>query len=236
MSLSFVRRLSTASVAILAVLGASGDALSAQGTDASIRGLVADSAGAAVAGAIVELRNTTTGFVSVVRSSDRGRYVATQLPLGGPYRITARAVGFRTGARDGITLNIGSVVTADFRLVVGTVQLTEVTVSAEPARVVERNGAVTRIGEQQVKELPNQNRRFQDLTKLSPLAGSGTSLGGARPMSTDVRIDGVGAQMNNTGQTFAGPLTMTMEAIREFEIATNEYDVTKGRQGGGLIN
>jgi hypothetical protein len=42
--------------------------------------------------------------------------------------------------------------------------------------------------------------------------------------------------MNNTGQTFAGPLTMTMEAIREFEIATNEYDVTKGRQGGGLIN
>jgi hypothetical protein len=95
---------------------------------------------------------------------------------------------------------------------------------------------VTRIGEQQVPELPNQNRRFQDLTKLSPLAGSGTSLGGARPMSTDVRIDGVGAQMNNTGQTFAGPLTMTMEAIREFEIATNEYDVTKGRQGGGLIN
>ena len=55
-------------------------------------------------------------------------------------------------------------------------------------------------------------------------------------MSTDVRIDGVGAQMNNTGQTFAGPLTMTVEAIREFEIVTNEYDVSKGRQGGGLIN
>ncbi|WP_396216903.1 carboxypeptidase regulatory-like domain-containing protein, partial [Gemmatimonas sp.] len=142
----------------------------------------------------------------------------------------------RTGAREGITLNIGSVATADFRLVPGTVQLSEIAVTAEPARVVERNGAVTRIGEQQVRELPNQNRRFQDLTKLSPLAGSGTSLGGARPMSTDVRIDGVGAQMNNTGQTFAGPLTMTMEAIREFEIATNEYDVTKGRQGGGLIN
>lgn len=208
----------------------------AQGTDASIRGLVADSAGAAVAGAIVEIRNTATGFLSIVRSSERGRFVATQLPLGGPYRVVARAVGFRTGAREGITLNIGSVATADFRLVPGTVQLSEIAVTAEPARVVERNGAVTRIGEQQVRELPNQNRRFQDLTKLSPLAGSGTSLGGARPMSTDVRIDGVGAQMNNTGQTFAGPLTMTMEAIREFEIATNEYDVTKGRQGGGLIN
>jgi len=208
----------------------------AQGTDASIRGTITDSGGVAVAGAIVEIRNTATGFLSVARSSDRGRFVATQLPLGGPYRVVARAVGFRSGAREGITLNIGSVVTADFRLVPGTVQLSEIAVTAEPARVVERNGAVTRIGEQQVRELPNQNRRFQDLTKLSPLAGSGTSLGGARPMSTDVRIDGVGAQMNNTGQTFAGPLTMTMEAIREFEIATNEYDVTKGRQGGGLIN
>lgn len=236
MSFLNVRRIVLAACASLPVLSVLPSLLFAQGTDASIRGVVTDSAGTAIGGAIVELRNTTTGFVSQVRAGDRGRYVVTQLPLGGPYRVTARAVGFRTGAREGITLNIGSVVTADFRLVPGTVQLSEVTVSAEPARVVERNGAVTRIGEQQVKELPNQNRRFQDLTKLSPLAGSGTSLGGARPMSTDVRIDGVGAQMNNTGQTFAGPLTMTMEAIREFEIATNEYDVTKGRQGGGLIN
>lgn len=236
MPFSLLGRVAYASRALCAALLSTSAVLSAQGTDASIRGVVADSAGAAVPSALVEIRNTTTGFVSVVRSSERGRYVATQLPLGGPYRVTARAVGFRTGGREGITLNIGSVVTVDFRLTPGNVQLTEVVVSAEPARVVERNGAVTRIGEQQVKELPNQNRRFQDLIKLSPLAGSGTSLGGARPMSTDVRIDGVGAQMNNTGQTFAGPLTMTMEAIREFEIATNEYDVTKGRQGGGLIN
>jgi len=210
--------------------------LRAQGTDASIRGQLSDSSGAPVANATVEIRNLTSGFLSQARSSDRGRYSATQLPLGGPYRIIVRAVGYRAASRDGVTLNIGSVVSVDFRLMASTVQLQEVTVSAEPTRVIERNGAVTRIGEQQVKELPNQNRRFQDLTKLSPLAGNGTSLGGARPMSTDVRIDGVGAQMNNTGQTFAGPLTMTVEAIREFEIVTNEYDVSKGRQGGGLIN
>ncbi len=208
----------------------------AQGTDASIRGGVADSNGNAIGGAMVEIRNLASGFSAQLRTSDRGRFTATQLPLGGPYRVTVRAVGFRTTARDGIVLNIGSVASVDFRLVTSTVQLQEITVSAEPTRVIERNGAVTRIGEQQIKELPNQNRRFQDLTKLSPLAGSGTSLGGARPMSTDVRIDGVGAQMNNTGQTFSGPVTMTVEAIREFEIVTNEYDVTKGRQGGGLIN
>ncbi|MHB8839888.1 MAG: outer membrane beta-barrel protein, partial [Gemmatimonadaceae bacterium] len=130
----------------------------------------------------------------------------------------------------------GSTATADFRVRRSRVNLQAVTVTTEAARVIERNGAVTRIDGARIEQLPNQNRRFQDLAKLSPLAGSGTSLGGARPMSTDVRIDGVGAQMNNTGQTFAGPLTMTVEAIREFEIITNEYDVSKGRQGGGLIN
>ena len=210
--------------------------VSAQGTDASLRGQVADSTGAAITGAMIEVRNLASGFSAQVRTSDRGRYAATQLPLGGPYRITVRAVGFRPTTRDGITLNIGSIVTTNFRMLPATALLQEVTVSGEAARVIERNGAVTRINEQQVRELPNQNRRFQDLTKLSPLSGSGVSLGGARPMSTDIRIDGVGAQMNNSGQTFSGPLTMTVEAIREFEIVTNEYDVSKGRQGGGLIN
>lgn len=210
--------------------------LAAQGTDATIRGIVTDSAGVPIAGASVEVRNTSSSFVARLTTSAQGRYIASQLPLGGPYRVTARALGFRAAAREGITLNLGSVATADFRLDRGTVQLQTVTVSGDPTRVIERNGAATRIDGAQVEQLPNQNRRFQDLTKLSPLAGSGVSLGGARPMSTDIRIDGVGAQMNNTGQTFSGPLTMTVEAIREFEIATNEYDVSKGRQGGGLIN
>jgi hypothetical protein len=221
-----------AAVALLVVA----PTLSAQGTDASIRGSVTDSTGKPISGAAIEVRNAASGFLTQLATSAQGRYIASQLPLGGPYRVTVRALGFKPVARDGITLNIGSTVRADFRLQASQVQLQEVTVAAEPARVIERNGAVTRIGEAQVRQLPNQDRRFQDLTKLSPLAGNGTSLAGARAMSTDVRIDGVGAQMNNTGQTFAGPLTMTVEAIREFEIVTNEYDVSKGRQGGGLIN
>ena len=233
MSPSLVRRvplLAAIATVLLSVPAA------AQGTDAAIRGIVTDSSGAPVTGASIEVRNISSSFVAQLTTSAQGRYVAAQLPLGGPYRVTARALGYRAVAREGLTLNIGSTATVDFRMAHSPVQLQIVAVTSEPARVIERNGAATRIDGTQIEQLPNQNRRFQDLAKLSPLAGSGTSLGGARPMSTDVRIDGVGAQMNNTGQTFAGPLTMTVEAIREFEIVTNEYDVSKGRQGGGLIN
>ncbi len=210
--------------------------LAAQGTDAAIRGTVTDSMGVPLPGARVEVRNEASSFVAQLTTGSQGHYIARQLPLGGPYRVTVHALGFRAVARDSLTLNIGNVVTADFRLSRIVMQLQEVAVTTEPARVIERNGAATRIGETQLEQLPNQNRRFQDLAKLSPLASGGVSLGGSRPMSTDVRIDGVGAQMNNTGQTFAGPVTMTVEAIREFEIVTNEYEVSKGRQGGGLIN
>lgn len=180
--------------------------------------------------------NLASGFSTQVTTGRGGRFTFVQLPLGGPYRVTGTAIGYRPLARTDISLNIGSIVTVELRLTAVEVTLDAVTVVGEQVQTIERTGAATRIGETQLAALPNQDRRFQDLTSLSPLAGSGTTLGGARPMSTDVRIDGVGAQMNNTGQTFAGPLTMSVEAIREFEVVTNEYDVSKGRQGGGLIN
>ena len=130
----------------------------AQGTDASIRGQISDSGGAPIVAATVEVRNIPSGFVTQVRSSDRGRYVAAQLPLGGPYRVTIRAVGYGAISREILTLNIGSIVTADFRLSTRRVQLQDVVVSADPSRTIERNGAVTRIGEQQVRELPTPDK------------------------------------------------------------------------------
>ena len=94
----------------------------AQGTDASIRGLVTDSIGTAIAGAAIEVRNLSSGFSATLRSSDKGRFVATQLPLGGPYRITVRAVGYRPSTRAGVTLNIGSIVTTSVRMLPATTQ------------------------------------------------------------------------------------------------------------------
>lgn len=208
----------------------------AQGTDAGIRGDARDITGRPIAGASVRVVNISTGFTTQSIATAAGRFTFVQLPLGGPYTVTATAIGYRPATRTGITLNIGGIATVELRLTPVEVRLDEVAVVAEQVQTIERTGAATRIGEAQLAALPNQDRRFQDLTSLSPLARPGTTLGGSRPISTDVRIDGVGAQMNNTGQTFAGPLTMSVEAIREFEVVTNEYDVSKGRQGGGLIN
>lgn len=40
----------------------------------------------------------------------------------------------------------------------------------------------------------------------------------------------------SSGATNRGPFSISMEAIREFEVLTNDYDVANGRSGGGIIS
>jgi len=207
-----------------------------QATDASISGSVLNPSGEPLAGAEVEIRNLSTGFRANLVTSRAGEFSFNQLPLGGPYIVRASFLGYRPEEDSGIQLNLGTRARLEFRLVQEALSLEGVLVEAPRTSTFERFGAATRVGEEQLENLPVADRRFENLASLSPLVGRNLTIAGARPMSTDVRIDGVGGQMNNTGQTFAGPFTMTIEAIREFEIVTNEYDVTKGRQGGGMIN
>ena len=99
-------------------------------------------------------------------------------------------------------------------------------------------GSSTEIGTQQIRNLPTEGRNFTRLTSLSPLQGGGSiNLGGQRRTSTNVTIDGVNARNQLTaGEVGRGPYTISQEAVREFEVSTNNYDVTEGRQGGGSIS
>ncbi len=85
-------------------------------------------------------------------------------------------------------------------------------------------------------EIPAANRNFTDLASLAPTTGVQSSMLGQRWTSTDIRIDGAQARnMLRAGEFGAGPFTLSMEAIQEFEVSTSVYDVTQGRQGGGSI-
>src|SRR5262245_28919028 len=81
----------------------------AQATDAGIRGAIYDTAGAAVGGATVEARHQPTGRRFVTQSDATGRFVLLQLPVGGPYQVTARRIGYRPVEQDQIMLAIADV-------------------------------------------------------------------------------------------------------------------------------
>ena len=65
----------------------------AQATTGVIRGVVSDSAGGPIAGAVVTLRHTETNITRTLRTGERGDYAGTLLPLG-TYEVTVRSIGF----------------------------------------------------------------------------------------------------------------------------------------------
>lgn len=216
--------------------------LQAQGTDASITGVVRASDGTALAGATITVRNEATGFTLGRVSTEDGRFFVPQLPLGGPYTVTAEHVGYRSARRSGIELNLGDRVPVDLRLDVDAVALEGIDVAVERTNTrIDRFGASTPISSREIERIPATGRNFTDLAALSPLAGGNDnlSIAGDKPVSTAVEVDGVSARNNIQGgvpglsQT---PYVLSLEAIREFEVATNVYDVDKGRQGGGSVS
>lgn len=211
----------------------------AQATNATIAGLVKDETKFPLTGATVRIENLSTGFKTYSITSETGQFIFQQLPLGKPYSITVSFVGYNSESRTGYELNLGDRINLDFQLTMGATELNEVVISGNNlSNEIEKLGGVTSINSTQIKNLPTEGRNFTSLTALSPLqGGGGINLAGQRSTGTNVTIDGVNARNQLTnGEIGRGPYTVSIEAIREFEVVTNSYDVTQGRQAGGALN
>lgn len=209
-----------------------------QATNASIKGTVKDLKGSPIIGATIFVKNNATGFTTESISNEEGSYKIQQLPLGGPYTVIAQYFVYQESVQEGFTLNLSDVLTVDFILQESTTALDEVVISSNNlSKRIQQIGSSTKIGAGQIKNLPSEGRNFTRLTSLSPLQGGGDiNLGGQRRTSTNVTIDGVNFRNTLTaGEIGRGPYTISQEAIREFEVSTNDYDVAQGRQGGGSI-
>jgi hypothetical protein len=212
-------------------------AVHGQTTDATVVVDVRSTEDEALAGATVELRNTATGFVTRGRTGSDGRATFRQLPLGGPYTVQASRIGFAARAQAGYELGLGSRVEVALRLPDQSLTLEAVVVNGDAGFARDlRLGGSTRIGGAELRALPTTGRNFTDLAGLAPTVGPTLSINGQRPTATDIRLDGLQSRnMLRGGELGRGPYTVSMEAIREFEVVTNVYDVTLGRQGGGTI-
>nr|MBP7611669.1 TonB-dependent receptor [Paludibacter sp.] len=211
----------------------------AQGTHATIVGKITDTKGETVIGATVQVRNESTGFTTGVATNANGDYTIQQIPLGTPYTITAKYVGYGDQKKSGYTLNQGDMLRVNFVMKEEAVTMDEVQVVANSLRKsVSNAGAATVISAKNIAVLPVNGRNFTSLIDLSPLS-AGSSLGGQLSTSTNFTIDGMTAKNPTSGGTTnrnGGPYSISMEAVREFEVVTNQYDVTFGRSGGGTVS
>ena len=212
--------------------------LSAQTTDAAILGVAHDSVGTPLVDVAVEATNTSTGFIVRSTTNSAGRFAFFQLPLGGPYIITARRIGYAPSQYPGITLGLGDRVEVTFSLIPSVVALQELVATSDSMDDrAARIGGNTRFDAGQIAAMPTITRNFTDLSALAPSVGPQQSVGGARWTATNYTIDGAQAKnMLRAGEQGAGPFTISLEAVQEFEVNTNVYDVSQGRAGGGTIS
>ena len=107
----------------------------AQTTHGTIRGVISDPSGAAVAQVNVVVRNVDTNIQNRTTTNDSGLYEVTNL-IPGRYSVTAEYTGFKTVVVSNILLETSATVRADVRLEVG--GLEEVSLRTDSLAVIVR--------------------------------------------------------------------------------------------------
>jgi hypothetical protein len=216
-----------------------------QANTGTIEGIVSDPSSRAVAGAQITVTNVGTNFSRNLTTDAEGRFRALLLPLG-PYKITVKAANFGTLVREGMDLAVGQTISLTLTLSISQVEQV-VSVTAE-APILEsgRVESSTYLDQRSVHDLPNNGRNFLSLVPLTPGVsivqgpdGDEISINGQKGINNNVSIDG--ADNNNPffGEQRGGQrpaFTVSLDAIKEFQVVADSAPAEFGRSSGGFIN
>lgn len=222
--------------------------LSAQGiTTAALRGRVVDDTGAPVEGAEISLVNTSTGQRFAGISRGRGLFNIENVPVGGPYVLEATHIGYQPARRTGITLSLGQILELTLEMPRAAVELAELVVTAEqqdPLTAPSRTGTAAFVSDSAIRRLPTLNRNFTDFVITAPQVAEadGLVLGGQHRKMNNIQIDGVSNNdlfgLGDTGQPGGqvGAKSITIEAVKEYQVVIAPFDVRQSGFAGGLVN
>ena len=221
----------------------------------SISGTVTDKSGAAVKGATITLTNTDLGQdVRTLTTDSGGFYTATSLPLG-TYTVKVTDPGFKTEAVTGLVLHTNDALTINRALSPGNTSET-VAVTADAVQLNLENGmSQGLINGTQIRELPLNNRNYEQLLVLQPGVSfggandqlyigvslpSGTSaqvafsVNGNRPTSNNWTVDG--ADNVDRGANLTLLTYPSVDAIAEFKTLRGTYLAEFGRNASAQVD
>jgi hypothetical protein len=222
--------------------------LSAQLTEATLKGVVTDAGGKLVTGAPVEAKNENTGQTRSGVTDDRGAFVMPELPPG-PYTVSVSASGFKIFQQNDLQLKVGQTTELNVQLEVGGANEV-VLVTADQANIAVASDArlSDTIAQDQLNDLPVAQRDITGLTRLSagataiPGNASSTKLSnspvvtvnGNRYRGNNFVLDGsMDTNPNNTGEPAIVP---TLESVEEVQVQTGNFSAEFGRGNGSVVN
>jgi hypothetical protein len=223
----------------------------AQGTRASISGVVRDPTGAAVPAAELSLRSLTNSAVVKATSGADGFYAFPDV-VAAAYDLTVAAKGFHEYIQRGISINLDQQVRIDISLELGaTSEAIEVTSNASPLNF---DSAVQKgtIQPNELEQLPlilgGQTRTAVSFARLLPGVTTGgdddklnfnTRINGGTNETDEALLDGVSIVDGSLGQNGIELAVtghpMSPDAIQEITLLTSNYDAQYGYTSSSVL-
>jgi hypothetical protein len=211
---------------------------SAQLTRSAISGTVRDTSGSVVPGATITVIHDVTNAERTAVTDGNGFFLVRALEPG-RYRVRAQLAGFATVEQPDIDARAAIEVSLSFELKPAAVAEV-VTVEAHSPTLNRVTPTIaTTISSRRVVESPlgaarNVNSLILTVPNAVQTTGQGTyAVNGNRPRNNNFMIDG--ADNNDISVTIATSAVVP-EAVAEFQVLQNPYEVEFGRNSGGQIN
>ena len=224
---------------LLALASGATSRLSAQVTSGSMAGTVQSDKGAVAAGRVVAVHQPSGTTYQAITRAD-GRFFIPAMRVGGPYTVTAIALGFERNVQQGIEVTLGNSTDMSFTLKTAVVTLTGVQVTATGGALSSRiTGASTTIPKEAIAAFPTIGRTITDFTRLVPQS-SGSSFAGQDNRLNNFTLDG--SYFNNSfglgsqpgGRTGVSPIPI--DAIEQLQVNIAPFDVRQGGFTGAAVN
>ena len=226
-------------VAACLLLGISANA---QTGSSSLRGLVTDPQGNAVAGATVTLSNPERNFNRSQTTNGDGAYVFTGIPPG-VYQVEVEVKGFKKALLSNVKALVDTPTDLDVQLEVGSVNETVNITSGSEAPLNTTDATLGNTFEsRRISELPLNARNVVGLLSLQPGVTRGGAVNGGRADQANITLDGVDVNEQQRGidvvtdQAFASVLRVTPDSVQEFRVVTTNPNAEQGRSSGAQVS
>lgn len=209
----------------------------AQSGTSSITGTVTDAQGQIVAGATVRLVNAEKGFSRTVTTTADGVFSFSSIQPD-TYQIEVEAGGFKKYVQTNVQALVDRPIDLTLALEVGNVNETiNITADTIESIVNTQDASLgNNFQPRQITQLPIESRNVPDLLSLQPGVTQDGSSTGARSDQSNITLDGVDVNDQQTGAAFSPVLRISAEAVEEFRVTTTNPNANQGRSSGAQIS
>ena len=219
----------------------------------SLTGTVNDPTGASVPGTTITITNIDSNSKRENVSDSSGKYNFPGLAPG-TYRLSAKKTGFAEISVQQLRLLVNNPATLNLTFeTVGAVAQT-IEVSAEGVQLNTVDATVgNAVGTRAITQLPFEGRRADRILSLQPgisNIGDSDSVNGGSDVATDrggvvnggrsdqsnLTLDGIDINNQQTREPFRGALRVTLDSVQEFRVTTSNANADSSRGSGAQIS